>query len=140
MFSLLLLALSLFLLYQAYDISGFASVSSPGVFPMVAAAVMVVSVAAVIVRERREAAPAGFMRRVAPPVLLITIALIVALMLALEATGFVIAAGAFLFVTILFLERGRPVRAALVAVVAVAAIYAIFRLGFQVVLPEAEWL
>jgi hypothetical protein len=140
MFSLLLLALSLFLLYQAYAISGFASVSSPGVFPMVAAAVMVVSVAAVIVRERREAAPAGFMRRVAPPVLLITIALIVALMLALEPTGFVIAAGTFLFVTILFLERGRPVRAALVAVVAVAAIYVIFRLGFQVVLPEAEWL
>lgn len=139
-FTLALLVLGLFLLYQAHAISGFSSVSSPGVVPMIAAAVMVVSLAAVVVRERRETAPAGFIRQVTPPVLLGTVALIVALMLLLEPAGFVPAAGGFLFAAILFLQRGRPVRAALVAAVAVAAIYVIFRLGFRVVLPEAEWL
>lgn len=139
-FALVLLAFSLFLLHQAYAISGFSAVSAPGVFPMIAAAVMVVSLAAVVVRERRQPGPAGFLRRVTPPVLLGTIGLIVALMLALEPAGFVVAAGGFLFVAILFLQRGRPVRAALVAAVAVAAIYMVFRLGFQVVLPEAGWL
>jgi hypothetical protein len=139
-FSLVLLALSLFLLHQAYSISGFSSVSSPGVFPMVAAGVMVLSLAVVLVRERREAAPSGFLRRVTPPILLGTVALIVALMLALEPLGFVIATGGFLFAAILFLQHGRPLRAAVIAAVAVAAIYVIFRLGFQVVLPEATWL
>lgn len=139
-FSLLLLAGSLFLLYQAHSISGFSSVSSPGVFPMVAALVMVISAAAVVVRDRGRVAPAGFLRRVVPPVLLVAIGLIVALMLALEPVGFVAAAGGFLFATILYLQRGRPIAAALIAVTAVTAIYVIFRLGFRVVLPEADWL
>ncbi|MEQ8813451.1 MAG: tripartite tricarboxylate transporter TctB family protein [Thalassobaculum sp.] len=139
-FTLALLALSLFLLYQAYTISGFSAVSSPGVFPMVAAGVMVLSLATVLVRERGRPDPAGFVRQVTPPVLLGSIVLIVGLMVTLEPAGFVAAAGGFLFATILFLQRGRPVRAALVAAVAVVAIYVVFRIGFQVVLPEAGWM
>lgn len=144
-FTLVLLAFSLLLLVQAFRISGFESVSSPGVFPMIAALVMVVSLAAVLIRERRAAppsaaGPAAFVKRVAPPVLLLTLALIVALMLALEPVGFPVAAGGFLFAAILLLQRGRPLRAAFVAAVALAAIYVVFRLVFQVVLPEAEWL
>ena len=144
-FTLLLLAVSLFLLYQAYRISGFTSVSSPGMFPMLAALVMAVSLAAVLVRERRAAppsatGPAAFMKRVTPPVLLLMLALMVAMTLAIEPAGFVVTAGGFLFAAILFLQGGRPVRAAVVAAVALAAIYVVFRLVFQVVLPEAEWL
>ena len=41
----LLMALSLFVLIQAYLISGFSSISSAGTFPMVAAAIMVVAMA-----------------------------------------------------------------------------------------------
>lgn len=139
-FTVALLGLSLFLLYHAFAISGFSAVSSPGVFPMIAAGIMVASVAAVLVRERRRPDPGGFARRVTPPVMLGVIALIVVLMLTLEPAGFVVAAGGFLFASILFLQRGRPLRAAAVAAVAVATIYVVFRLGFQVVLPEAEWL
>ena len=139
-FTVALLGFGLFLLYQAFTISGFSAVSSPGVFPMIAAGVMVASLAAVLLRERGRPDPGGFVRRVTPPVLLGTIVLILGLMLALEPAGFVVAAGGFLFAAILFLQRGRPVRAAVIAAVAVATIYVVFRLGFQVVLPEAEWL
>ncbi len=144
-FTLVLLAFSLFLLVQAFRISGFESVSSPGVFPMIAALVMVVSLAAALFRDRAapppsDGGPAAFFREVTPPVLLLTLALIVALMLTLEPAGFPFAAGGFLFAAILLLQRGRPVRAAIVAAVALTAIYVVFRLVFQVVLPEAEWL
>ncbi|MEQ8397483.1 tripartite tricarboxylate transporter TctB family protein [Thalassobaculum sp.] len=144
-FSLVLLAFSLFVLYQAYRISGFSSVSSPGVFPMLAALVMVGSLVVTLLQERKLPTPSGsgpmaFYRRVTPPVLLIMVALIVALMLMMEPAGFVVAAGGFLFASILILQGGRPVRAAVISAGALAAIYAVFRLVFQVVLPEAEWL
>lgn len=143
-FSAVLLAASAALLYFAYRISGFSSVSSPGVFPMVATTVMVVSLAVVLVRERRAepavAGPAAFYRRVTPPVLLATVALMIALMLLIEPAGFLPAAGGFLFASMLLLQGGRPVRAALVSVGSLAVIYAVFRLVFQVVLPEVEWL
>lgn len=143
-FSAVLLAASAVLLYFAYRISGFSSVSSPGVFPMLAALVMVVSLAVVLMRERRAeaeaAGPAAFLRRVTPPVLLATVALMTALMLLIEPAGFLPAAGGFLFVSMLVLQGGRPVRAAVVSAVSLAVIYAVFRLVFQVVLPEVEWL
>lgn len=142
-FAVLLLVFSLLVLFQAYGISGFTSVSSPGVFPMAAATVMVVSIAAVILKDRRWAAAAvsgTFLRRVTPPTLIVILALMVGLMMLLEPAGFLVAAGAFLFAAILFLQAGRPVRAGLISVVALAAIYAVFRLVFQVVLPEVEWL
>lgn len=143
-FSVLLLAASLLLLYLAYRISGFSSVSSPGVFPMAAAAVMVVSLVVVLLGERGAKAatvgPAAFFRRVTPPVLLATVALMAALMLLIEPAGFLPAAGGFLFASMLVLQRGQPLRAALVSAVSLAAIYAVFRLVFKVVLPEAEWL
>jgi len=144
LFSVALLLFSLFVLYQAWRISGFASPSAAGVFPMIAASVMVLSLVAVIARERGGPAPeesgaAAFFRRVTPRILLITLALIVALMLLLEPVGFPVAAGAFLFAAISFLQGGRPLRAALIAGAALAAIWAVFRLVFKVVLPEAEW-
>lgn len=145
MFSVVLLAVSLLLLYLAHRISGFSSVSSPGVFPMFATLAMVVSAAAVIVRDRKAAVPQGagapaFCRRVMPPVLVISVALLVALMLLMEPVGFVVAAGGYLFAAILHLQGGRPVRAAVISLGSMAAIYAVFRLVFQVVLPEVEWL
>lgn len=143
-FSVALLAASLLLLYFAYRISGFSSVSSPGVFPMAAAAVMVASLVCVLIGERgaepEAAGPAAFFRRVTPPVMLATVALMAALMLLIEPAGFLPAAGGFLFAGMLVLQRGRPLRAALVSALSLAVIYAVFRLVFQVVLPEAEWL
>ena len=144
-FSLALLAASLVLLFFAFRISGFSSVSSPGVFPMFATLTMVVSLAAVILRDRKapdppDVRPAAFARQVTPPVLLVSVALLVALMLLMEPAGFVVAAGGYLFAAILHLQGGRPVRAAVIGLGSVAAIYAVFRLVFQVVLPEVEWL
>jgi len=57
LFAWLMMALSLFVLIQAYLISGFSSISSAGMFPMVAAAIMVVAMALILVNNRKLAKP-----------------------------------------------------------------------------------
>ena len=53
-FNALLLLVSLFLLFQAYGISGFESITSAGMFPMLSALVMVIT-AALTLRQTRKA-------------------------------------------------------------------------------------
>ena len=57
LFAWLMMALSLFVLIQAYLISGFSSISSAGTFPMVAAAIMVVAMALTLLNNRKLAKP-----------------------------------------------------------------------------------
>lgn len=155
-FGWLMLALSAWLFFEAWRISGFESLSSPGAFPMATSFVMVIASVLTIVRNRKErvpgAAPLGFKARwsrftgqVAPPIVLVYVAIIVGFAVLLEPLGFVLAAGAFLFVSMLFLAGGGPLRAAAISIFSLVAVYAIFRLLFQVVLPEGilperEWM
>src|SRR5210317_1296469 len=57
LFAWLMMALSLFVLIQAYLISGFSSISSAGTFPMVAAAIMVVAMVLILLNNRKLAKP-----------------------------------------------------------------------------------
>jgi len=137
-FDALLLALGLFLLVQAYGIAGFSKLSSPGALPLAAAAVMVAAAAtAALTRGRGGAEPlAELRRRLLPGPVLAMAVLIAALAAALERLGFLIAAPAFLVLAFLALDRRRPGRKLAVAVAAVAVLYVLFRLVFQVLLPE----
>jgi hypothetical protein len=63
-------------------------------------------------------------------------ALIVLYGLVLESLGFILASFGFLFSGILLLYRRGPLPALGYAVVSIVLIYVIFRLVFQVVLPE----
>ncbi|QDL92423.1 tripartite tricarboxylate transporter TctB family protein [Paroceanicella profunda] len=136
-FAILMLALSLFLLWQAVAISGFSALSSPGSFPMAASFVM--SVAAVVNLVRTLGAGPegpGFLTTILTRRVVVFSLLILGFGLLLEPAGFLPAALLFLLAAMGFLWRRGPLRVAGIALVALVAIYIVFRLVFQVVLPE----
>jgi putative tricarboxylic transport membrane protein len=106
-FCALLLALSLFLLWQAYGISGFESLTSAGMFPMLASATMVVT-AAVFVRQSLRRGPANvsgqgnwqaFVVQITPPIWVGFTVAVCLYMLALPRLGFLGASFLFLLLS-----------------------------------------
>jgi putative tricarboxylic transport membrane protein len=143
-FAWLLLAFSLFVLFNAIAISGFSAISSPGMFPMMAATVMVLSMVAVLINNRKlekpdtDSAHAEFkqvLRKVFPKVFLIYAVIVVAYMVLFEPAGFVPSSAAFLFASIFFLRGGGLIKALSISAGSLAVIYVIFHTVFRVVLP-----
>lgn len=144
-----LLLASLFLLWTAYGISKFESLTSAGAFPMFAAAVMVLCALLILrdaVRAKTMDGEAGeslvhqFVRRLTPPVVVgftVAIALYMAL---LQPLGFLLASYLFLVVSMALLGSRRWGLNLLVSAVALAAIYVIFQTVFSVVLPSGTLL
>ena len=144
-FSALLLAGSLFMLWQAFGISKFESITSAGVFPMVATATMVVTAALVLWRTaqaRPQASVDGlgparrFARQITPPVLLGFSAAIAVYMAALDRLGFLPASSIFLLVSMRLLGSRRWGLNLLVGALSLAAVYVVFQTAFSVVLPK----
>jgi putative tricarboxylic transport membrane protein len=136
LFGLVVLLVSVFLCWQAWQIAGFSALSSPGAFPMAAAAMMVVAALTVAYGNLRNTAP-----RDDAPILPVTVALFTALVIVyavlLSPLGFLPASLLFLFAGMrLLYPRGGWLRSGIIAVGALVLIYVIFRLVFQVVLPE----
>lgn len=148
-FMALLLAFSLFMLWQAYGISGFDSITSAGVFPMLATLTMVVC-AVVFLRQTarapRTAAEPGeslarqFGRQLTPVVVVTFTAAIAVYMALLEPLGFVLASYLFLVVSMRLLGSRRWPLNLVVAALCLAAIYAVFQTAFSVVLPKGTLL
>lgn len=144
-FVLVMLLLGLTASWQAWRISGFASWSSPGAVPMMAAVVMVVS-ALLFVRDTLRvkgpdagaAAPLSrqFFRQVTPSVIVWFTLLIVFYMLTLERLGFIVSSFVFLVAAMFALGSRRIWHTVLVSAVSLAVIYVIFQTAFSVVLPE----
>ena len=149
-FGYLMLAFSLFLLYQTYKIAGFSSISSGGAYPMFAAALMAISSLVIVLRNRRSpkveaTGPAGewhrFRKEVAPPYPLIGyVGIMVLYMLLMEPLGFNLSSFLFLFGSFAYLYRRGIWLALGLSLGSVIVIYVVFRLVFRVILPEAEWL
>lgn len=143
-FAVLMLIFSLAALYQAYRISGFSALSSPGSFPMAAASIM--TVAALVSLLNTLATPAAsrqgrslagaFLHEITPKVVILFVAVIAVFAATLETLGFLLAAYLFLTVSIWLLYRRGPLVSLLVALGAVIGVYIVFRLVFKVVLPE----
>jgi putative tricarboxylic transport membrane protein len=144
-FSLALLIFSLLACWQAWRISGFASLSSAGVFPMIATVTMAISglfIVAETVRAMPQSERGGLQRfatEVTPWRLVIFTILIVGYMLALEPAGFLPSSFGFLFLGMSFLYRKHVLVNLAVSVSSLAIIYFIFRHVFSVVLPRG-WL
>lgn len=148
-FTLALLAGSVFLLWQAFGISRFDSITSAGVFPMAAAAVMAISSVVVLVRalrqrpaepEHGESMARLFARRMMPRVLLGFVLAITAYMLLLQPLGFLLASYLFLVVSMGLLGSRRWGLNLLVSALSLGAIYLVFETVFSVVLPKGSWL
>ena len=146
-FAAVLAGFSAAALWQAFLISGFSGLTEPGVFPMLAAGAMLVS-ALFIVRDTwcKEAGEAGsgtgplarFIRGVTPPRFIAMLAIVTAYLAVMPWLGFVIASGLFLFVSFVFLWRKSLIASLLLALVSLAGVYLVFRVIFQVVLPNGK--
>jgi len=131
-------------LWQAYRISGFASWSSPGAVPMLAALVLVgaaLRIALTALRQPPADVPAGstlsaqFGHVLLPRVIIAFTLLIVLYMFALEPLGFVASSFAFLAAGMWVLGSRRIVYNLAISAICLAAIYVIFQTAFSVVLP-----
>lgn len=140
-FAVALLAFSVWAAWQSYTISRFDSLSGPGVFPMLASAVMVLSGIAIAARalEKRRGqsrSPGPLAPYLFPVRLVVFAAMMTAFAVAIPWVGFFPSAALFAFAAIAFLWRRGLVWALSITLIAVVAIYAIFRVVFQVVLPS----
>ena len=137
-FCFLLVLGSVYLFWQAYNISGFSSLSSPGAFPIAASAVMVLASCVTFFNTLKAPAAEGvrFVYHCFPPIVAVIMALILIYSVVLESLGFVLSSFAFLFVSIQFLYRRSVLTTLTISLLALIVVYIIFRLVFQVVLPE----
>lgn len=148
-FSFVLIAFSLFMLWQAYSISKFESFTSAGAFPMFAAAVMLISgLIAAAETVRMAPLPGGegetiwrqFVRQITPGVLVQFVIAIASYMFILERAGFVLSSYVFLVVSMWLLGSRKWLLNLWVSALSLAVVYLIFQTIFSVVLPSGTWL
>jgi hypothetical protein len=135
LFGLIVLLVSVLLFWQSYTIAGFAALSSPGAFPMAASAVMALAALIVVIGNARRRGRISD-EPILPATIAIFTGLVVAYAAALGPVGFL--PSSFLFLTLgmkLLFRRGWG-HCALVALGSLVLVYIVFRLVFQVVLPE----
>ena len=144
LFALVLVVFSVTAFWQAYRISGFSGPSTPGVFPMLAAATMALSALFILRRSAAQRLPAEgsasgprrFFREVTPARHRVMLGFIFLYVVAMPLLGFIISSGLFLFAAFAYLWRKHALVSLVLTAGSLAAIYAIFRVVFQVVLPN----
>ena len=148
-FTLLLMLGSLYLLHQAYGISGFESITSAGVFPMMSALVMVITALIalfgvaqhpLVAPDDGESPSSHFIRRITPQVWVMFTTTVVLFMLLLSKLGFVLSAYLFLVLSMRLLGSTRWLFNALLSALSLAVVYLIFQTVFSVILPKGTWL
>lgn len=146
--SVVLLVFSGGAFWQAYQISGFDSVSGPGAIPMLAAGVMVIASAILLARSFTVAGKVHslsdrltlFAENALPLKVVVMVAMMGLYLYAMTRLGFMLSSGLFLFFSLSYLWQRGAVRAFLITVVSLVVIWLIFRTVFHVVLPQGSWL
>ncbi len=142
-FCILLVIFSLFVLYQAYLISGFSSISSPGAFPLGVGVVLLISAVQVLWELRGKAthgegwaaSAKRFSHEHFPRHIVVFTLLSVAYLAIIQWASFYVSTFAFLMFSIVYLRRGKLLSALLASSVSLVAIYLLFTLAFSVYLP-----
>jgi len=148
-------------LWQSHGIAGFSKWSSPGVFPMLASATMLIcaififsdhykrgnsAIDSVEPSERNETQtddPGSDGASVLPVRVVVITAFLVLYIVAMPTLGFLLCSGLFLFASISYLWKKPRWQALLVSGVALVIIHVVFRQVFQVILPQGtliNWL
>jgi hypothetical protein len=139
-FALLIVVFSVAALWQSYSISGFSGKTTPGVFPMIASGVMVISGVVVLMSAAKLPAPPegapGFLAEILTLRHMVVIGLVLAYVLLMPLIGFVASSAVFLFCSFQFLWRKNPLLMLALTGVTLVIIYVVFREVFQVVLPQ----
>lgn len=142
-FCVLLLIFSVAVLYQAYMISGFSSISSAGAFPLGISAVLLVSALRILYELRGKArfqdgwaaSFKQFNHAHFPRHIVVFTVLAVIYLIAIQWASFYISTFAFLMFSIVYLRRGKVLSALLASTLSVVSIYLLFTLAFSVYLP-----
>ncbi|MBL8587289.1 MAG: tripartite tricarboxylate transporter TctB family protein [Methylobacteriaceae bacterium] len=137
-FSILMAAFSLFLLWKAIEIDGFSALSSSGALPMGAAATMVVS-AVLIAMKTLKSEPdktETFAVNILPRDVWTGVALIIAYAVLLVPLGFLPTSFLFLFVMTKALSGRSWFFCLWTSAVTLVSIYLVFRVVFAVLMPE----
>lgn len=144
-FQALLLLGSVVLLWEAYKIEGIGSISGSGIFPLLAAVVLFLSLVVRLVadvrllarqqREMPEVAQGGFIADVLPLPILAFMLVCIAYAVGMSYLGFWIPTAVFLVVTFLWLYTRNLAKVALIAGGSLAFIYLVFAYIFKVYLP-----
>lgn len=132
-----------FMLWAAYGISKFESITSAGMFPMWCALTMLVTGLINLVKVARAklenptgAGPVAHFFGAIMPSKMAVFALMVAIyVVVLESLGFLLSSYLFLVVAMTVLGSRRIGLNALVALLSLAAIYVVFQTAFSVILP-----
>lgn len=144
-FSILLLLLSIGFAWQAYQISGFSGLSTPGAFPLAAAIIMVFASIIVVISDlRRGHAVEGnlkakwraFITEVVPTPVSVFFALVLVYALLFDSLGFLPSSLIFLVLAKQYLHRAHAFKTIALSFLSLLVIWVIFRLVFSVVLPE----
>lgn len=143
-FAVIILVFSVAAFWQSYGISGFTGMTTPGVFPMLASGVMIISGMMILISTAK-APPnpsenSGFYSAVLSSNHIVLIGLVLAYIILMPIVGFVLSSALFLFGAFQFLWRKNPLVTALLTMATLAVIYVIFREVFQVVLPQGRLL
>jgi len=143
-FALLVVIFSVAAFWHAYGISGFSGKTEPGVFPMIASGVMVISGVVILISAASMPAPKagspGFLADVLTFRHIVVIGLVFGYVLFMPVIGFVASSAIFLLCAFQFLWRKNPVLMLALTGFTLAIIYVIFREVFQVVLPQGTLL
>lgn len=139
---------SAFMLWTAYSISQFESLSAPGVFPMFCAAAMLVTGAMNLLKTARarlhlaegETWLQQLVRKVLPLQLVLFTVLIASYMVLLEITGFLVSSYLFLVLSMWLLGSRKTGLNLLISAVVLAAVFVVFQTAFSVVLPAGSLL
>tara|TARA_E500000318_G_scaffold16930_2_gene17141 strand:- start:10454 stop:10948 length:495 start_codon:yes stop_codon:yes gene_type:complete len=147
-FAFALVAFSFAALWLAYGISGLTSLSSAGVFPMLASGTMALAalfnLAGCLAKQQSDDAGGPglirFVRDILPPLHVALLGLILLYLLVMPWLGFTVSSGLFLFTSFLLLWRKGLVTTLMLTGVSLGVIYVVFRIVFQVVLPQGSLL
>ncbi|MBO0663104.1 tripartite tricarboxylate transporter TctB family protein [Jiella sp. MQZ9-1] len=136
-FTVVLLLVSLYLLWSAYGIAGFESLSSPGAIPLATTAAMVVTAALVLLKTAQTPAnrEETLKHDILPPMIAIFAGLLIGYALLLEPLGFLPTSFLFLTVAIRLLSKRSIIHAALIALFSLILVYVLFRIVFTVLVP-----
>lgn len=146
-FGVMMFAVSLFLLWNAYGISGFEALSAPGSVPMATTLVMAVTAGIIVYRTARLPVDTteSIARDILPVVVLVFAAFLVAYGLLLRPLGFLPTSALFLFAAIKILAKRGWAWTLVISIGSLAVIWLIFRIVFTVlmpagIVPEAEFI
>lgn len=146
-FAIFLSLASLYLLYDAYGISGFTALSGAGAIPMATTFVMAVSALIITLRTARLnlVTDETLAKDILPIIVILFIGFLIVFGLLLKPLGFVLTAALFLVVAIKVLARKGWGYTLIVSLGSLVLIWLVFRVVFTVllpagILPEAEFI